>query len=380
MTCRTELQKIAEEYGKPLNLANQIRHEDDYEVEEIEGIHKRLDAASEESSGEEAAEADSQPGLLRRRAFELFRAPSRMSREELPLLVRSRSDGSIPSVSDIGPGSVGFALARRASAVTTRDEQLTHSMPDEILLSSSEEEVEPAVVAPKEGKPHSTPVKKALASSSSIFLSKATAGTARARRVNFVKLKLKSRGGGGGAKRRPAKLPPARVVADTPEADVAPALAAPSFLLPDVADFVPLPTAPRAPPTPRASLAELSGVSAADILAALKQFGHAAFRPGQREAVERLLRGQSTLLVTPTGAGKSLTYQLPSLLYSLHTGKPALTLVVSPLLALMADQIRAMPSFLPWCVVPPYSLSLVCVRVCLSVPLFASLCAPQRAS
>ena len=47
---------------------------------------------------------------------------------------------------------------------------------------------------------------------------------------------------------------------------------------------------------------------------ALARFGHDAFRPGQREAVETLLSEGRMLLVAPTGGGKSLTYQLPALL------------------------------------------------------------------
>ncbi|PIQ25325.1 recombinase RecQ [bacterium (Candidatus Blackallbacteria) CG17_big_fil_post_rev_8_21_14_2_50_48_46] len=62
-------------------------------------------------------------------------------------------------------------------------------------------------------------------------------------------------------------------------------------------------------------------------------FGFQAFRPGQEKVVETLVAGQSALAIFPTGAGKSLCYQLPALLL------PHLTLVVSPLLALMKDQI-----------------------------------------
>jgi ATP-dependent DNA helicase RecQ len=43
-----------------------------------------------------------------------------------------------------------------------------------------------------------------------------------------------------------------------------------------------------------------------------RHFGHLAFRPGQREAVEAAMGGRDVLLVMPTGAGKSLCYQLPS--------------------------------------------------------------------
>lgn len=66
----------------------------------------------------------------------------------------------------------------------------------------------------------------------------------------------------------------------------------------------------------------------------LARFGLAAFRPGQREAVAAALAGKDTLLVMPTGSGKSLCYQLPAL------AKVGLVVVVSPLIALMADQLR----------------------------------------
>ncbi|HEX6069781.1 MAG TPA: ATP-dependent DNA helicase RecQ, partial [Longimicrobiaceae bacterium] len=63
-----------------------------------------------------------------------------------------------------------------------------------------------------------------------------------------------------------------------------------------------------------------------------KRFGLNDFRPGQREAVEAVLDGRDALVIMPTGSGKSLIYQLPSLLL------PGLTVVVSPLIALMKDQ------------------------------------------
>ena len=65
-------------------------------------------------------------------------------------------------------------------------------------------------------------------------------------------------------------------------------------------------------------------------------FGFENFRPGQEEAIQRLLNGQHTLLVMPTGSGKSLAYQLPALL------QPHLTLVISPLIALMQDQVDSL--------------------------------------
>ena len=63
-------------------------------------------------------------------------------------------------------------------------------------------------------------------------------------------------------------------------------------------------------------------------------FNREAFRPGQREVVEAVLAGRDVLALWPTGAGKSLTYQLPALLL------PGLTLVISPLIALMEDQVE----------------------------------------
>ncbi|MBK6693596.1 MAG: ATP-dependent DNA helicase RecQ [Myxococcales bacterium] len=65
---------------------------------------------------------------------------------------------------------------------------------------------------------------------------------------------------------------------------------------------------------------------------AAARFGVRSFRPGQRELIEAVLTGHDALGVLPTGGGKSLTYQLPSLVL----GKP--TVVVSPLIALMKDQ------------------------------------------
>jgi ATP-dependent DNA helicase RecQ len=71
------------------------------------------------------------------------------------------------------------------------------------------------------------------------------------------------------------------------------------------------------------------------LLASLQRhFGWSAFRDGQRPVVEALLEGRDCLAVLPTGAGKSLCYQLPALV------REGLTVVVSPLVALMQDQVR----------------------------------------
>jgi len=61
-------------------------------------------------------------------------------------------------------------------------------------------------------------------------------------------------------------------------------------------------------------------------------FGHRRLRPGQRRVIDRVVGGESTLAVMPTGAGKSLCYQVPAVL------APGQTVVVSPLIALMKDQ------------------------------------------
>src|SRR6201996_385556 len=64
-------------------------------------------------------------------------------------------------------------------------------------------------------------------------------------------------------------------------------------------------------------------------------FGYPAFRGRQAEVIDRVMAGENTLAVVPTGAGKSLTYQIPSLC------RPGTGLVISPLIALMHDQVRA---------------------------------------
>ncbi|MEL6601220.1 MAG: DNA helicase RecQ, partial [Pseudomonadota bacterium] len=67
-------------------------------------------------------------------------------------------------------------------------------------------------------------------------------------------------------------------------------------------------------------------------------FGYDSFRPGQAEIIEAVTAGEDVLAILPTGAGKSLCYQLPAL------AREGLTVVVSPLIALMRDQVRALRS------------------------------------
>jgi ATP-dependent DNA helicase RecQ len=62
-------------------------------------------------------------------------------------------------------------------------------------------------------------------------------------------------------------------------------------------------------------------------------FGFAEFRPGQQEILEAVFAGENILAVMPTGSGKSLCYQLPAIV------RKGLTIVVSPLIALMRDHI-----------------------------------------
>jgi len=70
-------------------------------------------------------------------------------------------------------------------------------------------------------------------------------------------------------------------------------------------------------------------------------FGFEHFRPGQEEAASAALGDRDVLVVMPTGAGKSLCYQLPALM------RPDLTVVVSPLVSLMADQVGALERIAP---------------------------------
>jgi len=67
-----------------------------------------------------------------------------------------------------------------------------------------------------------------------------------------------------------------------------------------------------------------------------ERFGHEDFRPGQTEAIASVLEGRDSLVVLPTGGGKSLCYQVPALVL------PQLTVVLSPLISLMKDQVDAL--------------------------------------
>ena len=112
--------------------------------------------------------------------------------------------------------------------------------------------------------------------------------------------------------------------------DVPPLDDAARFLLEDDAQAYTLsaPPAPRAP-TPGEALQVLRDV-----------FGYGAFRGGQAEIVEHVSSGGDALVLMPTGGGKSLCYQVPAIVR--HRGGHGVTVVVSPLIALMHDQVGAL--------------------------------------
>src|SRR6185295_17720773 len=83
-----------------------------------------------------------------------------------------------------------------------------------------------------------------------------------------------------------------------------------------------------------AALAQPSSAAAVSVLREV--FGYDSFRAGQQEIIEALLAGRDCVGVMPTGAGKSVTYQIPARVLG------GMTLVISPLVALMKDQVDAM--------------------------------------
>lgn len=81
-----------------------------------------------------------------------------------------------------------------------------------------------------------------------------------------------------------------------------------------------------------------------EVYDALEKFGHKGFRKGQEKAIMRILCGLSTLVTLSTGSGKSLCYQLPAYLY--RQKYHCITLVISPLVSLMEDQVHGIPNFI----------------------------------
>ena len=92
------------------------------------------------------------------------------------------------------------------------------------------------------------------------------------------------------------------------------------------------------------ALAKLLPMDALSILN--NRFGHAAFRGQQEAIIDRTMAGGHSLVIMPTGGGKSLCYQVPALLHASTTDRATtekpLTLVLSPLIALMKDQVDAL--------------------------------------
>ena len=74
-----------------------------------------------------------------------------------------------------------------------------------------------------------------------------------------------------------------------------------------------------------------------DALKTLKEcFGYSSFRNGQKKTVQAILSGKDVIAIMPTGAGKSICYQLPAIM------SEGITLVISPLISLMQDQVKAL--------------------------------------
>jgi DNA topoisomerase III len=121
-----------------------------------------------------------------------------------------------------------------------------------------------------------------------------------------------------------AAMPAVRSAAPPPPGDPSPPSAAPAR---------PQPSTARPPPRPpsRAAPGELASLLR-------DRFGFERFRPHQQAVCEAAAAGEDVLLVMPTGAGKSLCYQLPGL------ARGGTTLVVSPLIALMEDQVARLQS------------------------------------
>ena len=103
------------------------------------------------------------------------------------------------------------------------------------------------------------------------------------------------------------------------------------------------------PPSKRITIAS-SAVPASALTALTRNFGMKAFRLKQEQAISRVLNGGSAVVIFPTGGGKSLCYQVPALCFeeedkltnARSEGEHGVTLVVSPLIALMKDQVDSL--------------------------------------
>ncbi|KAG9472994.1 hypothetical protein GDO78_015296 [Eleutherodactylus coqui] len=112
----------------------------------------------------------------------------------------------------------------------------------------------------------------------------------------------------------------------------------------DVVKPVYEPTPPPPAMQPLYELAESGRVceTPPEVYNALRELGYQKFRPGQEKAVMRILSGLSSMVILSTGMGKSLCYQLPAYMYAMRS--PCITLVISPLVSLMDDQVSGLPS------------------------------------
>ncbi len=95
------------------------------------------------------------------------------------------------------------------------------------------------------------------------------------------------------------------------------------------------------------SLCTTSSIETMLISLLMRYQGFDSLRPGQLWAIERVLQGERSLLVMPTGSGKTMCYVLPTIVASQQINQVSLTVVISPLIALMQDQLLKLPPELP---------------------------------
>ena len=75
-----------------------------------------------------------------------------------------------------------------------------------------------------------------------------------------------------------------------------------------------------------------------------KFFGHSNFREGQLEIINNILAKKDTLAILPTGGGKSICFQIPAIIFGQNKKSPQITIVISPLISLMKDQVDSLSS------------------------------------